>query len=208
MDESGDLGFDFSKSKTSRHFVMTFIYVKNKNTIEKIVRKIFKKFSRTERRNHSGSLHAHKESSKTNRGVLKIFCERKAGKIFILSVDKFSITARARISKHFLYYEFARTLLRKILSTDTMISADQIDLIASRRETNKFLNNNFKKYLQDVEAERNYKIRVRIASPSSEKGLQIADVVSWAVFRKYEKNDPSFSNLIESEIVEEFMLDI
>jgi hypothetical protein len=37
MDESGDLGFDFSKDGTSDCFVITFLFVKDKRPVEKIV---------------------------------------------------------------------------------------------------------------------------------------------------------------------------
>jgi hypothetical protein len=35
MDESSCLGFDFTKTKASRHFVITFLMAKNDNTINK-----------------------------------------------------------------------------------------------------------------------------------------------------------------------------
>lgn len=38
MDESGDLGFDFSKRGTSKFFVVTLLYVQEKRQIEKIIR--------------------------------------------------------------------------------------------------------------------------------------------------------------------------
>jgi len=40
MDESGDLGFDFSKSRTTRYFVITFLFAPHKRPIEKVVRSV------------------------------------------------------------------------------------------------------------------------------------------------------------------------
>lgn len=40
MDESGDLGFDFSKSKTTKNFIITILFVKDIKRIHKIVKKI------------------------------------------------------------------------------------------------------------------------------------------------------------------------
>ena len=37
LDESGDLGFDFSKRKTSSNFIITCLFVKEKGSIEKII---------------------------------------------------------------------------------------------------------------------------------------------------------------------------
>jgi len=38
LDESGDLGFDFAKKKTSSVFVITFLFVNHKDPIERIVK--------------------------------------------------------------------------------------------------------------------------------------------------------------------------
>ncbi len=51
MDESGELGFDFKKEKTSKFFVVTFIFTKDKNTLNKIVKKSLKIFLRIKLRN-------------------------------------------------------------------------------------------------------------------------------------------------------------
>ena len=50
MDESGDLGFDFRKSKTSKFFIVTFLFCEYKKPIEKIVKKIFSSFTKSEKR--------------------------------------------------------------------------------------------------------------------------------------------------------------
>ncbi len=68
----------------------------------------------------------------------------------------------------------------------------------------KFLNINFSSYLKN-QAKNNHKldIEIDIVSPSAEKGLQVVDMISWAIFRKYEHGDDSYYKLIKSQIVEE-----
>lgn len=41
MDESGDLGFDKSKARSSKNFLITFFFCDNPNPFEKIVKKTF-----------------------------------------------------------------------------------------------------------------------------------------------------------------------
>jgi hypothetical protein len=41
MDESGDLGFDFLKRGTTKHFLITFLFTNNKRPIEKCVKKVY-----------------------------------------------------------------------------------------------------------------------------------------------------------------------
>ena len=40
LDESGDLGFDFTKKRTTKYFVVTLLFVDEKRPIEKVVRDI------------------------------------------------------------------------------------------------------------------------------------------------------------------------
>jgi hypothetical protein len=51
MDESGDLGFDFSKKKTSKFFIISFLFIDDetqKKQIEKIVKTVFAGFTKKE----------------------------------------------------------------------------------------------------------------------------------------------------------------
>lgn len=39
LDESGNLGFDYKKKKTSKFFVITFLFAADKKPIEKLVKR-------------------------------------------------------------------------------------------------------------------------------------------------------------------------
>lgn len=45
MDESGDLGFDFSKQKTSRYFVITFLMIEDHKIGDVVIKKIISSLS-------------------------------------------------------------------------------------------------------------------------------------------------------------------
>lgn len=47
------------------------------------------------------------------------------------------------------------------------------------------------------------KLEIEIKTPHQEKCLQIVDMASWAIFRKWEHQDESYYNLIKSKIIEE-----
>jgi len=72
LDESGDMGFDFKKPRTSKFFVITCLFVDNKGPVEKIVKKIFGSFSRKELRIHSGGLHCYKEKGGYPTEIIKV----------------------------------------------------------------------------------------------------------------------------------------
>jgi len=204
LDESGDLGFNFKKKKTSQFFVVTFIFSKEKSNLEKMVKKIFKSFSKKEVLNHRGVLHAFKESPKVRQKLLNLFHQQKSSSIITIYLNKKKVYTKLQDEKHILYNYITNILLDRVCTKKLIPVNEKINIIASKRETNKFLNHNFSSYLKN-QAKNNHQLNIEVSinSPSAEKGLQVADMVSWAIFRKYEHGDESYYNLIRGEIVEE-----
>lgn len=204
LDESGDLGFNFKNKKTSQYFVITFIFTKEKNILEKMVRKVFKSFSPKERRNHSGVLHAYKETPKTRLKLLGFFNENKSADIIVIYLNKEKVYTKLQNEKHLLYNYVTNILLDRVYTKKLIPLDKKIIITASKRETNKFLNLNFASYLKNqIKNKHKVDIEIDIAHPSAEKGLQVADMISWSIFRKYEHKDDSYYQIIKSEIVEE-----
>ena len=205
LDESGDLGFNFKKKKTSRFFVVTCLFIKNKRAIEKIVKKthlgLRKKYKR-----RSGVLHCFKEKPIVRKRLLK-WLNDKDCEVMTIYLDKRKVYTRLQDEKQVLYNYITNILLDRIYSKKIIRikdTRDIIEIIASRRETNKFLNQNFKNYL-NRQAKNYHKIDVRIfiKTPFQEKSLQAVDFVSWAIFRKYEHRDNTYYNIIKNKIREE-----
>ena len=140
LDESGDLGFNFKKLKTTKFFVATFLFVKNKSVLEKIVKKVFKSFSKNEVRSHNGVLHAYKESPKTRQKVLNLFHEKKGADIITIYLNKTKVYTKLQNEKHLLYNYVTNILLDRVFTKKLIPIDEKVFLIASRRETNKFLN--------------------------------------------------------------------
>jgi hypothetical protein len=57
MDESGDLGFDFQKERTSRYFVVSCLIIHSPKSANKIVERILAGMSKKERKINHGILH-------------------------------------------------------------------------------------------------------------------------------------------------------
>lgn len=95
-------------------------------------------------------------------------------------------------------------LLDRLCTKRIVPLSERITLTASRRETNKFLNQNFRSYLSS-QLKRNHTLdlEVSIKSPHQDKCLQVVDFASWAVFRKLEHGDESYYRLIRDSIIEE-----
>lgn len=203
LDESGDLGFDFKKKNASKFFVITFLFVPDsKLPIEKIVKKTHGELQKKLKRK-IGILHATNEKSLTRKRLLKRLAEKDCRLMFIY-LNKAKVFTKLQEEKSVLYNYVTNILLDRICSKK-IIKADQsIELVASRRETNRFLNENFKSYLtKKVRENHKIPITISIKSPHEEKCLQATDFASWAFFRKQEKGDASFYSIIKKLIVEE-----
>lgn len=204
IDESGDLGFDFNKKKTSKYFIVTFLFSEDRDGLTKIIKKVFKGFSKKEVQSHSGVLHAHKELPKTRQKVLSLFQEYKAGSVITIYLNKKKVYTKLKDEKHVLYNYVTNILLNRVCTKKLIPIKQKIFIIASQRETNKFLNENFANYItSQANGTHKLSVEVQIKTPSKEKGLQVVDMLSWSIFRKHEHGDDTYYNLIKSEIVEE-----
>lgn len=202
IDESGDLGFDFTKKKTSKFFVITCLFTENKRPIEKIVRKIFSQIKKKNKIKR-GVLHAVKEKPIIRKRLLEKLAEKDCY-IMAIYLNKMKVYTKLQNEKAILYNYVTNILLDRIYTKRIVSTDKEVGIIASRRETNKFLNENFKMYI-NTQLSNKHKIRVKIMikSPQEEKCLQAVDFVSWAIFRKYEYQDESYYNIIKNKIVEE-----
>lgn len=202
MDESGDLGFDFTKKKTTKFFVITFLFVENKRTIEKIVRKTHSELRKKYKKKIS-ILHATKEKPLTRKRLLKKLAEKDCY-IVTIYLNKKKVYTKLQDEKNVLYNYTTNILLDRIFSKEIFKNYRKFELIASKKETNKFLNENFKNYLNSqMEEKYNVRLSIKIKVPGEEKCLQAVDFISWAIFRKYEYGDRSYYDIIKSKIVEE-----
>lgn len=203
MDESGDLGFDLKKKGVSKYFLISFIFANEKKTLERIVSKTFRSMPKKQIWQHVGVLHAHKEHPRTRLHALKSLNETDVS-ILCIFLNKEQVYTKIQDNKSVLYTNVTNILLSRIFTKKLVPTDDIIHLIASRRETNRFLNQNFMDYLKmQTKNNHNLDLNVEIKAPAEEKSLQIADMVSWSIFRKYEYGDYSYYNHIKQKIVEE-----
>jgi len=76
-----------------------------------------------------------------------------------------------------------------------------------QRETNKFLKKNFENYLSNNLSKRgNSNFEIKIKASHTEKCLQAVDFIFWVIFRKYEKSDYEYYEIIKNKIIGENLL--
>lgn len=202
LDESGDLGFN-PKKNNSKYFVITILSANDKKPIERIVKKIHSGLRKKIKKLSGGVLHSTKEKPVTRKRLLKLLSQCTCS-IMTIYLNKSKVYTNLQEEKHVLYNYVVNILLDRIMKKKLVDIQNTIYLIASKRETNKFLNENFKTYLKSqISNKHKMKIDVSIKSPSQEKALQAVDFASWAIFRKCEMGDKIYYHLIKGKIIEE-----
>jgi hypothetical protein len=192
QDESGDLGFDFNKKQTSRHFCITILVSSDRKKIEKIVKRIFADFSMRRIKHRTGVLHAYGETNRTNHLIISRLKEADA-MVFIVKVDKTKVTRR---DINEFYNDLTIHLLEKIFA---LTRAEKITLTASRKDTKAALTERFVESLNSAYGDT---IAIEVKRPRDSKSLQVVDCVSWGAFRYYESGDDEFYRDIEPILYE------
>ena len=150
-----------------------------------------------------GILHCYKERPATRKRLLQ-YIARQDCKIMTIRLNKSKVYTKLQNEKHLLYNYVVNILLDRIMTRKYLDIKHPIILVASKRETSKFLNANFKEYLEaQIKMNHDAKLSVEIKTPSEEKSLQVVDFISWSCFRKYERRDLTYFELFKTKVVEE-----
>jgi hypothetical protein len=195
LDESGDLGFDFSKRKTSKKFVITLLVCDSTEAADefrKAVRRTLKnKLNR--RNNRTSKAIIELKGAKISLEVKKYFYRKLADrgwKIYTVVLNKQRVNENLRRpdSKKKLYNFLARFILEKV---DLTNSSPAVTLVTDRCK-NKEEIRDFNQYVANqLEALLPLNVPLNIYHEFSHQnaGLQAADLFCWGIFRKYETRD-------------------
>ena len=135
--------------------------------------------------------------------MLSLLAGKDCSNMTIL-LNKRKVYTNLQDEKPVLYNYVTNILLDRIFSKKLLQGNEPIEIIASRKDTSRFLNMNFKSYLQtQLTKNHNVEVKITIRTPAEEKALQAVDFASWAIFRKYESKDEEYYRIIKGRIVEE-----
>lgn len=152
-------------------------------------------------------MHAYHSDAMTKKRILRSMAELDDLNILCIVLNKKKVYIDLRKQKNYLYNYAVNILLDRLHNKKVVKNNDKISIYIDQRETNKFLKKNFEDYLRDNLMKRgNNNFEIRIRPSHAEKCLQAVDFISWAIFRKYEKGDYEFYELIKRKIIEENLL--
>ncbi len=203
MDESGDLGFDMTKNRTSKFFVITFLITKDEKIPNVIIKKFFQWLKGKKIKIKSWIFHSFRESPESISKLLTSTIQKDV-KIMSLILDKKKVYTNFQDQKHMLYNRVVNVLIDSLITYNLFSDNEKVIFIASCRETNRTLNENFLEYLKNRHKDQpNIEFVIK---PPQEKWLQIADALCFAVYQKYEHKNDKYYNIIEKKMLIEKML--
>jgi len=202
LDESGDLGFGRHSSKW---FLFTIAIVQDKRALERVVRKIWLPLKKKHKR--LGELHAYHADDATRTRMLQKLNELEDLKVLTVILNKKKVYVDLQNQKNYLYNYTANILLDRLDSNRILGEGETIELFIDRKDTKKKLRENFIEYLgRGMTTRHRGNFSVELHKSHDNKSLQAVDFISWAIFRKYERGDFQFYELIKSKIVDERLL--
>ena len=205
LDESGDLGFDFSKAKTSRYFVITLLVCHSKQVQDG--------FKTAVNRTLNNKLNHKKinkrevvelKGSQTSLAIKQYFARQlpPAGwDIYSVTLNKARTQEhlRTRTGKKRLYNYLARFILEKVAFPSDL---PMVSLIVDRCK-NKEEIKDFNAYLENqLEALLPLNAQFQIDHLSSEEnaGLQAVDLFCWGIARKDAMDETEWFNYYRDKV--------
>lgn len=194
LDESGDLGFDFSKPKTSRKFVITLLVCDGADCADGF-RKAVRRTLKNKLNHKKGKMRIVQELKGTNTTLaIKDYFYRqnpdRGWRLYTVALNKNRVEERLRTphGKKKLYNFLARFLLENV---DLSNAAPAVTLVTDRCK-NKEEIKDFNSYVANqLESLLPLNVPLNIYHESSQEnaGLQAVDLFCWGIFRKYESRD-------------------
>lgn len=205
LDESGDLGFDFTKAKTTKKFVITLLVCETKDSIDgfkKAVRRTLK--NKLNQKKHKIS---ELKGTKTTIAVKEYFYRQipcDGWQIYTVVLNKrrvFDELQKTR-SKKKLYNFLARFILEQIDLTSPGAAVTLVTDRCKNREEIKDFNNYLANQL-DALLPLNVPLNIYHELSHEDTGLQAVDLFCWGIFRKYENNDMEWYKVYKEKIAYE-----
>ena len=198
LDESGDLGFDFFGKKPTRFFTVAILALRDTGNNRNLINAVKKTIRRKLRDRANAELKGSHTSLEVKRYFYSLVRPIRFG-VYALTLNKRRVYEQLAQKKDRVYNFIARQVLDQVpiekASTRVQLV---IDKSKSRREIGEF-----NAYLvRQLQARLDPKVPLDIYHQSSHEnlGIQAADLFSWGVFRKYEREDLKWYDVFREKV--------
>ncbi len=199
LDESGDLGFNFTKKGTANDFVITVLICKTRQSDKAIQQSI----KRT-RRNKLGYGNEELKGVNTTLSIKEYFLrniKNNDWEIYAVILNKKRVRSdlQNKVGKKKLYNYLSRVLIEKIdfpenLSTLTLV-VDKMKSKKDIKDFDQYIENQLLSFLP-----LNCLFYSYHKDSKEHPGLQAVDLFCWGIYRKYIMNDVSWYNCYQKYI--------
>jgi len=202
LDESGDLGFDFSKPKTTSYFVITILVIESPLTNRKIEKGIERTLKNKVNYGGKKNLALELKGSMTGIEVKKYFYRQireQPFELYTVAVDKRRVPPSLRRDQERLYNYLARLVIERCpfqkAKPKIILTLDRSKTKRSQKAFDTYL-------LFQLEGSLPPKIPLEVFHLDSKesKGIQAIDLFSWGIFKKYENKEMEWYNLFKEKL--------
>jgi len=202
LDESGDLGFDFTKKGTAQYFIITVLVCKTKLSVMRIRKSIIRT-----RRNRLGQSIQELKGTNTSLDVKQYFLNHinnNDWEIYTVILNKRRVNQKLRthIGKKKLYNFLSRILIEKI---DFPEDISTLTLVVDKMK-NKYEIKDFNQYIENQLESRlplNCLLYIYHQDSREDTGVQAVDMFCWGISRKYIWKDYSWYKCFKDKIIDE-----
>ena len=198
LDESGELGFDFSAKHPSRVFTVCILVVPGVENNRRILSAVRK----TLRRKHGRTVRLELKGSHASLAVKKYFYSLVADvpfDLYAMTLDKQRVYEELAQRKDRVYNFIARQVLDRVPFED---ATTRVDLIIDRSKNSGDIGD-FNGFIsRQLQGRLDPRVPLDIYHHRSTEnlGLQAVDLFSWGIFRKHERNDVVWCNVFRDKV--------
>jgi len=189
LDESGDLGFDFSKAKTSQYFVITILVCHHKQVVDGITTAVKRTLkNKLNHKKQNKRVVTELKGSETTLIVKEYFARHLPGDgwdVYSVTLNKARVEPhlQTKVGKKKLYNYLARFIIEKIPFADDL---PWVNLIVDRCKNNEEIKD-FNSYVENqlnALLPLNCKLMIDHLASHENAGLQAVDLFCWGIARK------------------------
>ncbi len=207
LDESGDLGFDFTKQKTSRFFIITILLLRSPvddDCFRRAMKRTIKNKLYPSKKPGSARSNFEIKGCNTEEGIKRYFWEHVKNiefELYAIVLCKQSVDEYLKQNPEQLYNNISRMLIEKIgLQQRSLTKVNlTIDRSKNKKEIRAF-NQSIEKSLSGLLCD-GCSLSINHYISQENLMLQAVDLFCWGIFRKYEREDSAFYENYHEKIV-------
>ena len=194
IDESGDLGSD------SNYLIMGAIIVDDKDKLDRIIKKARRNYKK--KLGNSNEIKGTKTKRNIKKKILKELNKIDYQGIIIVFEKKQKYKINYHHNNNLLYNIIASKLAKELTITNK--TSIIIDKSKNKEKDQQEFNALF---LPNLNNPKNHPVTIIHEDSKKEKGLQIADLLSWSAYQSVEHRNDEFINLIKNKTIKKVFED-